>query len=167
MGLNVAKMVEVQAMGNSLLKRHNLDDWKFQFDNSKRRVGQCRNDAKEIGISLWYLEKTPIDQIRDTILHEIAHALVPTERDHNGKWDHHGPRWQAKCVEIGARPERLAHAEDGFKSAAKPNYKIKCENCGWFVNRYRMKRRNHGSTCPECGTTVTIYKITYKEGGFQ
>ena len=36
--------------------------------------------------------------MRDTILHEVAHALTPG--------DNHGPLWRRVCRQIGARPER-------------------------------------------------------------
>jgi predicted SprT family Zn-dependent metalloprotease len=93
----------------------------------------------------------PEAEITDTLLHEIAHALVGPRHGHDLVW-------QAKCIEIGARPKRLAPPT--AKSQAKFNYVIKCPNpeCGWQVKRFRMKQRNFGSLCPDCGTEVKIYK---------
>ena len=154
----IAKMTETQALGNTLLKEHGLTEqgWKFCLDSSKQRVGECRFDEKEIGVSLYYLERSTKAEILDTILHEIAHALL-------GSGHGHDMEWKLMCLRIGAKPERLAGEE--AVSSAKPNYRIKCNNCGWFTDRFRMRRRNYGSRCPRCHTEVKIYRITYKPKG--
>jgi predicted SprT family Zn-dependent metalloprotease len=152
MALTITKIVWVTCLANELLVQHGLKQlgWKFNLDQTKQRVGVCSHRTKTIGFSLHYLEKSTDAEIRDTILHEIAHALVGSNHGH----DH---VWRAKCIEIGAKPKRLA-GEDAV-TTAKPNYLIKCPACGWQTKRYRMRRRNFGSRCPKCHTTVQIFKI--------
>src|SRR4051794_7171378 len=82
----------------TLMRQHGLSDWTFRFDHARRRFGSCRTRLKLITLSrpLTFLNDEP--QVRDTILHEIAHSLTPG--------DGHGPAWRRKCAEIGANPRR-------------------------------------------------------------
>ncbi|HYO07513.1 MAG TPA: SprT-like domain-containing protein, partial [Tepidisphaeraceae bacterium] len=70
----------------SLMNQHGLSDWRFDFDHARRRFGSCRPRQKLITLSrhLVFLNEEP--EVRDTILHEIAHALTPG--------DGHGRRWK-------------------------------------------------------------------------
>lgn len=43
-----------------------------------------------------HVQRDIYDDLLDTLLHEIAHALTPG--------DGHGKLWQAKAMELGARP---------------------------------------------------------------
>jgi predicted SprT family Zn-dependent metalloprotease len=144
------KIIDAHYLGTALLREHGLNDWKFVLDNSKRRVGQCRYDEREIGLSIWYLEKSSEAEIEDTILHEIAHALVGPDVES------HGHVWKAKAAELGAKPRALAGEE--AISSAKPNYVMVCPSCGREWQRYRMRRRNIGSKCPDCKVEIKIFK---------
>jgi len=134
--------------GNELLKQFGLSDWRFELSREKNTLGRCEHSDRTISFSQYYLH-LPMEEIEDTILHEIAHALVGPKHGHDYVW-------KAKCREIGARPERLAPPE--IKTSAKPNYRIECPDCGWHTDRFRMRRRNFGAKCPECHTEVKIYK---------
>ena len=75
-----------------------LADWQFGWDRAKRRLGVCRLLEKSITISIHFVRanlETP-HEIRDTILHEIAHALAWTRHGERT----HGPRWKQICREI-------------------------------------------------------------------
>jgi predicted SprT family Zn-dependent metalloprotease len=54
----------------------------------------------------------------DTVLHEVAHALT--------RGDKHGARWKAKCLEIGARPDRNVEA----RVCPSIAYQYECSCCG-------------------------------------
>ncbi len=83
------------------LAEHGLTDWTGDLDNARRRFGMCQFDKKHISLSRPLCELNSSAEVKDTILHEVAHALA---------WERHGvncghdDRWKSICVEIGARP---------------------------------------------------------------
>src|SRR4051794_12966107 len=108
------------------MTRHGLADWRFAFDHARRRFGSCRPKDRTITLSRPLTLLNPEDQVRDTLPPEIAPALPPG--------DGHGPRWKAKCQEIGALPNRC-YTEDEVKSPprAPAPYRYGCPPCNWWV----------------------------------
>lgn len=151
--MELPKPIQVLQLGNRLVKEY-VPDWTFAISDSKRRLGVCKHDDKRIEVSSNYFH-VDMEEIEDTIRHEIAHAL--TGPDHG-----HDATWRSICVMVGAKPQRLA--DEHLKTSAKPNYVIKCPSCDWKIYRFRMRQRNFGATCPECGTEVKIYKLKRKRG---
>ncbi len=105
---------------------HGLIDlgWSGKMDDAKKRFGVCRMGLKEISLSRPLVLLNSEEEVRDTILHEIAHALSwEIHKEPCG----HDERWKEICVRIGARPDRcyddeviqpelpwaLCHAETG------------------------------------------------------
>jgi predicted SprT family Zn-dependent metalloprotease len=152
----VMKFVEVLRLGNALMREHGLTElgWKFDLDSGKQRIGCCHYSTKTITYSKHFLVDTSMAKIRDVILHEIAHALTPNDKGHG--WE-----WKMKCIEIGARPERLDYESVRSKQASKPNYVIECDACGRRWTRYRLKpgylNGYFHSSC--CGATMTVYRV--------
>src|SRR5436853_7647176 len=91
-------LYEAAHLARELLKQYGLHDWQFAFDHARRRFGRCDYTHRQITLSKTLTFLNPIEEVRDTILHEIAHALTPGAN--------HGPRWRAMCRQIGARPAR-------------------------------------------------------------
>ncbi|WP_372736880.1 SprT-like domain-containing protein, partial [Nocardioides sp.] len=87
------------AMAEHLLERHGLTEWQISFDNAKRRAGVCRFGVKTIGLSAPLTTVHTDDEVRDTILHEIAHALA-------GPGHGHDAHWRALAQSIGCSGER-------------------------------------------------------------
>ena len=82
----------------------------------KRSLGRANNRGRiEIAGFFVGLEKTDanVDQLSDTILHELAHLIVGIKEGHNEKW-----RRMARYV--GAKPERLARVNDDIGRAVQP-----------------------------------------------
>lgn len=110
--------------------------WKFIFTKSYKSLGQCRYDTKEIAFSEKWRE-APLVEIRDTILHEIAHALT-------GPGHGHDLKWKKNCIKIGAKPNRLHDSTiPGVYNPSK--YKWHCDNCG--KNFYRVRKPNTAYFC--------------------
>lgn len=98
MDLKVALDLLEEEMG-----AHGLVDlgWSAKQDDAKQRFGVCRMGPKEISLSRPLCLLNPESEVRDTILHEIAHALAwEIHKENCG----HDERWKEICVRIGARP---------------------------------------------------------------
>jgi predicted SprT family Zn-dependent metalloprotease len=105
--------------------------WSLEWDNAKNRFGQCRFASKLITISSVLTELNSEADVLDTILHEIAHALVGPEHDHD--WT-----WKMVAKQIGAKPERCFGREIAQPPA---KYIGICQDCGYEARRYRMSKR--------------------------
>lgn len=138
---------DARILANDLLQRHGLTDagWKFAFDHARRRFGCCNVTRKFVTLSrpLTLLNDDP--QVRDTLLHEIAHALTPG--------DGHGRLWKAMCLRIGARPARCyTDATVVSPPRSAPRYEYGCNPCGWWVERRRLAANRF--VCKHCCGTL-------------
>lgn len=84
------------------IEEHSLSEWTAGLDSAVRRFGVCNLTKKHISLSRTLCELNSDEEVTDTILHEIAHALA---YERHGKNCKHDKRWQKICIEIGARPE--------------------------------------------------------------
>ncbi len=75
------------ALAEYLLEVHGLDDWEVAYDNAKRRAGICRFGERTLGLSAPLTAVHSDEDVRDTILHEIAHALVGPQHGHDATWE--------------------------------------------------------------------------------
>lgn len=101
-----------QIMALDLMYKHGLtqEGWTFAFDNAKRRLGVCNYTNRQIGLSRYLVVLNEEAQVRETILHEIAHALSMIR--YGRKAAGHGPLWKKVCEEIGAKPERCCASDE-------------------------------------------------------
>ena len=92
------------ATGRRLLREHGLDDWTIVADRAKTRAGVCRFGTRQIGISAPLTLLHTEAEVLDTILHEIAHALVGPQHGHDAVW-------RARARAIGCSGERCVSAD--------------------------------------------------------
>src|SRR5437879_2661559 len=71
-----ARRSEVRKLALTLIAQHGLHDWTVAFNKRKRTLGLCRYGVKAIELSVYLVDRNGEEEIRDTILHEIVHALV-------------------------------------------------------------------------------------------
>lgn len=119
------KLKEVELYVIAQLKNHGLNEWKFKFDNAKRRYGLCNFRTKTISLSKNLVELNSLEESFDTVLHEVAHAIVGPGNGHNKKW-------RNTAISIGCSGSRCHYAE-----TAQPKYTGECINCGRTINRHR------------------------------
>jgi predicted SprT family Zn-dependent metalloprotease len=138
-------LYEAANLARDLMRQHSLHDWSFGFDHARRRFGSCNYTHRRITLSRALTLLNGIDEVRDTVLHEIAHALCPK--------DGHGPRWRATCLQIGAKPKRCYTDANVQSPPRKPApYQLGCPKCNWWVPRRRLSRRKY--LCSRCRQRV-------------
>lgn len=115
--------------------------WSFDFDGAATRCGLCRYSTKTISLSIHYVDGNDVEDIRDTILHEIAHAIAGPEAAH-------GPAWAIIAVALGASPRPCADA-----SVAMPRggWAASCP-CGQVYRRHRQPVASY--RCRRCRTPL-------------
>ena len=91
-------------MACRLVAEHGLHDWQVVFDGAKRRAGQCRYAERAISLSAGLTRLHPDEVVRETVLHEIAHALAGPEAGH-------GPAWRATARSIGSDASRCVSSD--------------------------------------------------------
>lgn len=120
-------------------------NWVFDFDNAKRRFGHCDYGKKKITISKALTELNNEEEVKDTILHEIAHALTL------GTSSGHDKIWKEKCIEIGAEPTMYYSKE---VKGTEARFVFKCKGCGLEIERHKASKfvtRYQNYTCGSCG----------------
>jgi len=120
------------------LMNHNLKNkgWSFKLlTTSKRQHGYCDYTNKVIAISKYYIGTEFFNELRDTVLHEIAHALTPGE--------HHSKKWKNICLRLRIKPERVT-----YTILIERKWLILCEQCGIIGESHRkLKTKNYCNKC--------------------
>jgi predicted SprT family Zn-dependent metalloprotease len=144
-----------ERMTRNLMDVHGLAGWSFKWDRAKARIGQCDHKRKRITLSRPIAELWGPAGMRDTALHEIAHALAGKEHGHDSTW-------KAICLRIGAVPERCADvADDAPLPPAR--YTGTCPN-GHTHRRERLTPKALRATCGLCTRRYDPrYRITWQE----
>jgi len=132
---DIEAILTVYQLAADLMKQHGLTDkgWTFELSNHKTFLGECDHFNKTISYSKYFLHVSP-EQLKDTMLHEIAHALVHPKHGHDEVW-------RAKAIEIGARPERCA---EGETTSAKYNWRFYCPKEGCTTELFRHRNKIEG-----------------------
>ncbi|GAA2635210.1 SprT-like domain-containing protein [Paractinoplanes durhamensis] len=97
-------LTEARRLASGLIARHGLRGWRLVFDNAKTRAGVCRFDRKEIGLSRPLVALYDVEQVTETVLHEVAHALAGPRHGHDRVW-------RATARRIGSTGERCMPAD--------------------------------------------------------
>ncbi|MDR7320790.1 MULTISPECIES: SprT-like domain-containing protein [Catenuloplanes] len=76
----------MRELATGLMARHRLTGWRLRFDNAKTRAGVCRADQRVIALSRPLMGLYSPEQVTETVLHEIAHALAGPRHGHDRVW---------------------------------------------------------------------------------
>ena len=127
------RFIDVVQSARALMTKHGVGHWRFGFDRSKTSYGTCYPFWKKITVSKYFCAdlSNDIEDIKDTILHEIAHALM--QKRHPHVKSSHGILWQSIAKEIG------------------------CKNPCRRSNKGTMPRGKYRAFCPQCGD-LDLYK---------
>jgi len=131
------ELLQAEALAISLMDKYGLIEkgWFFIFDKAKRRFGCCSYRRRCITLSAPLTEIREESFVRNTILHEIAHALVGGRNGHNEVW-------RAKAIEIGCNGERCSN-----DARLEGKWKGLCPNGHIHYRHRRPKRKTSCGVC--------------------
>ena len=82
-------------------------------------------------------------RVRETVLHEVAHALA-------GARAQHGPAWRAACARLGIPSEQRCFSSDD--ATLPPGaFEGRCPTCARKYVRYRRPLASRRYHCAKCG----------------
>ena len=124
-------------------------EWSFGFDSGRRRAGLCSYNDKKITVSKYLALVHSVDDVMQTVLHEIAHALC-------GPKEGHGKKWLATAKRIGYRNDKYTGEEIAQVYAP---YKGLCPN---GHEHYRYQRPKRLYSCHHCANGFNkLYMIDW------
>lgn len=138
---------EALTLAKSLMDQHGLTGWRFEFDRATRRFGVTKYGRRTIGLSKALTELNGAAEVKNTILHEIAHAKV-------GPGYGHGGIWRDMARSIGCDAKRCYGL-----AVIKPAHKYigTCPKCGFQTAR----NRRTNSACSKCCNQYNGGRFTF------
>lgn len=129
----------VTVVARSYMRKHGLEDWSLQFVRVHSFAGRCNYRRRIIQLNENWTERAMPADVRNTILHEIAHALVGHGHGHNSVW-------HDKFIGIGGNGETKA-TDHGLHATKK--YVVHCaKGCDDVAYRQRKDvRLINGRVC--------------------
>jgi predicted SprT family Zn-dependent metalloprotease len=121
-----------------LMDLYGLKEWRFVFDNAKRRFGCCNYHTRTISLSRHLTKLNTSDDVTNTVLHEIAHALA-------GRAAGHGRAWKVQAEAVGCMAERCYDSD--VVLAPPPQFIGTCPSCKRTVKRHRRNRIACSACC--------------------
>ena len=118
----------------------------FEFDNCKNSFGRCFYNKKiTLSLPLCEVNLDKVDtRIRNTVLHEMAHAFSHHIYGRNGQG--HGVHWKDIARQIGCDAKRCF--DGNSVNVPKPKYALVCDNCNKETYRYKKTTRSYA--CGKC-----------------
>ena len=144
------ELQKTKETAEELIAKH-CPEFRFVFDNAKVRFGCCNFRKKEISLSRELALLNDEKNVLDTILHEIAHAVV-------GKGHGHDRVWRAKAIELGCDGNRCYTHDDVKVPTGK--YTYECTSCGRQIQRFRRIKRT--IACGGCCKTFNNNRFSEK-----
>ncbi|MDN3310413.1 SprT-like domain-containing protein [Microbacterium oryzae] len=136
----MSDLQQVTQWAEALIAQHLDEEWTFAYDHAKRRAGQCDYSRKRISMSRYLTARYDDETNRQTLLHEVAHALA-------GRRAAHGATWLRTARELGYTGGRT---HDGETAVELAPWIGTCPS-GHVV--YRHRRPSRPSSCVTCART--------------
>ena len=122
------------------LNDYGLQNWDIMLDTAKSRFGCCYHRQRLITLSKVLIDLNTEADVLDTILHEIAHALVGVSHGHDRVW-------RQKAIDIGCNGKRC-YGEHIIQPPTK--YQAMCPSCNTVYHRNRRTPTGIIYFCPPC-----------------
>lgn len=133
------------SLARELVREHGLDGWTVGFDRAKARAAACHFRDRRITLSSHLTALHEQEEVRDSILHEIAHALVGPRHGHDDVW-------RATALAIGSSGTRCV---EGGPSVTG-NWWGTC-SAGHQTTRHRRPERV--MTCARCSPKFDVQHL--------
>lgn len=145
-----ATPAEVESYAAACLAHLHLEGWSFGWDKTTRRLGCCKMQQRRISLSRYYAEayatKDP-EQLRRTLLHELAHALSWVHHGSRG----HGPVWKRYCAALGIPGERAGVRGIEFDTPQRaPRFSLCHSETGEIFRTYTRRPRHTTASLRRC-----------------
>lgn len=130
-------------------KEFGIVGWTLDLDSSKSHLGLTSYGEKKVYISVHFLKGATCGEkeIRNTVLHELAHVLVgPVKRPH-------GKEWKRMALKIGCDGKTCSHMD---RPDAK--YLMYCTNGCQKISMYRKSKNAEKYNCGKCGQHTLVWK---------
>lgn len=134
-------------LARALMDEQGLRSWSFAFDRAKVRAGACHFADRRITLSRHLTAAHDAEQVRETVLHEVAHALVGPRHGHDAVW-------RARARAIGASGERCYTGGD--EPVVPARWQGRCA-AGHVVHRHR--RPTVVLLCARCRGATTLDRV--------
>lgn len=97
-------MTDWVGYAQSLLTEVGLSRWSVEISRGRRTIGLCSYADRTIYLSKHHIDNDSYDDVKDTVIHEVAHALNPA--------DGHGSKWKNTAISLGGSGEQYhAHGK--------------------------------------------------------
>lgn len=144
------------ALAKELLNEHGYGHVPIRITNAKRQCGSVHwkrdKTVKYMSLSSNHISLNDEREVRETILHEIAHMIAGSKAGH-------GRIWKLVALRIGANPSATS------KEAVTPpgRYKCICQECNKMIaTRHRISARMFRVRHISDGGKVSWYDTTEK-----
>jgi predicted SprT family Zn-dependent metalloprotease len=143
------KLNDARQLASELIKKHDIK-YTFAFDNAISRFGCCHHSLRQITLSKELTLANKEQQVKDTILHEIAHALAGAGNGHNSKW-------RRIALDIGCDGKRCYSSKDTINIPY--SFVGTCPECARKIYRHR---RTKYLACGKCCDKLNSGKYSTK-----
>lgn len=128
-------------MARTELKKWGLEDWSFKFNDRHCSFGLCRYDEKTIFLSKYLVNLNTVERTMQTVLHEIAHALLGPGHGHDNEW-------KKLCIKIGGNGVRCYTEANTVTPKFLRAYTYVCTSCGRETHKSYILRQPRA--CGRC-----------------
>ena len=148
------KLEKARNIALKLMRKHGLTNYTFKWDRAVRRFGCHNGRMKTISLSRPLTQHESNEcRIKNTILHEIAHALDYEQRGYSN----HDRVWKRTARSIGCSGERCS-SMSGVDQSKIMKWIAKCPSCERKVYYARQKAKD--IACGKCCKKYNNNKYT-------
>lgn len=148
------ELFDAEILAKQLISEY-VPHYSFAWHNKKTVYGTCNVRTKTIYLSRPLTQLCTEKVVRDTIMHEIAHAMHPK--------DGHGRHWKLQMIRFGLSPDRCLNEDaKGIDKSSISNWQGTCPGCGKLS--YGIRKPRVMRSCGPCGNGKynENYVLTWK-----